>query len=218
MFVGHTALAFAAKSRTPRTSLGLLYAAAEGLDILWPPLLLLGIERVRIEPGNTVFTPLAFDSYPWSHSLLMSLIWGALLAAIVWRRGAGGRAAAWVGGLVLSHWFLDALTHRPDLPLWPGNSPMVGLGLWNSIPGTILVEGLLFVGGLTLYLRATRASDRIGSWGLGLFVLLQLAMWLAGPWAPPPASVPALSWGTLGIWLFVAWAAWIDRHRVVREG
>jgi len=217
MFIGHTALAFAAKSRTPRTSLGLLYAASEGLDILWPPLLLLGIERVRIEPGNTAFTPLAFDSYPWSHSLLMSLCWGAVLAAIMWKRGAGGRAAAWAGSLVVSHWFLDALSHRPDLPLWPGGSLLIGLGLWNSIPATFIVEGLLFVGGLALYLHTTRASDRIGSWGLGLFVLLQFGMWLAGPGAPPPPSVPALAWASLGIWLFVAWAAWIDRHRAPRE-
>ncbi|MFI5210866.1 MAG: hypothetical protein ACHQ2E_10515 [Gemmatimonadales bacterium] len=216
MFVGHTALAFAAKSRTPRTSLGLLYAAAEGLDILWPPLLLLGIERVRIEAGNTAFTPLAFDSYPWSHSLLMSLTWGVVLAAIMWQRGAGRAASAWVGSLVVSHWFLDGLTHRPDLPLWPGNSPVVGLGLWNSIPATIIVEGLLLVGGLALYLRATRATDRIGSWGLGLFVLLQLAMWISGPFAAPPPSASMVAWSALGIWLFVAWAAWIDRHRVAR--
>jgi membrane-bound metal-dependent hydrolase YbcI (DUF457 family) len=217
MFVGHLALAFAAKRGTPRTSLGLLYAAAEGLDLLWPPLLLLGIERVRIDPGNTPFTPLAFDAYPWSHSLLMSLIWGAILGGVLWKRGAEGRAAAWVGGLVVSHWFLDALTHRPDLPLWPGDSPMIGFGLWNSIPATIAIEGLMLVGGLALYLRATTARDRIGSWGLWLFVLLQVAMWLSGPFAAPPPSAAAVAWGSLGLWLFVAWAAWIDRHRVGRQ-
>jgi membrane-bound metal-dependent hydrolase YbcI (DUF457 family) len=217
MFVGHLALAFAAKTRTPRTSLGLLFAAAEGLDLLWPPLLILGIERVRIDPGNTPFTPLAFDAYPWSHSLLMTLVWGLLLGGIVWRRGAGGQAAAWVGGLVVSHWFLDALTHRPDLPLWPGNSPLIGLGLWNSIPATIAIEGLLFAGGLGLYLRATTAGDRVGSWGLGIFVILQLAMWLSGPFAAPPPSPSLVAWGTLGLWLFIIWAAWIDRHRRVRQ-
>ena len=217
MFVGHLALAFTAKSRTPRTSLGLLYAAAEGLDLLWPPLLILGIERVRIDPGNTPFTPLAFDAYPWSHSLLMSLLWGAILGGILWKRGAGGRATAWIGGLVVSHWFLDALSHRPDLPLWPGSSPMIGLGLWNSIPATIAIEGLLLAGGLALYLRATAGRDRIGSWGLGLFVALQVAMWLSGPFAAPPPSPAMVAWGSLVLWLFVAWAAWIDRHRAARQ-
>jgi membrane-bound metal-dependent hydrolase YbcI (DUF457 family) len=216
MFVGHTALAFLGKSRNRGTSLGLFFAAAEGLDLLWPPLLLLGIERVRIDPGNTLFTPLAFEAYPWSHSLLMSLVWGALLGGIAWKRGAGGRAAAWAGGLVVSHWFLDALTHRPDMPLWPGSSPMIGLGLWNSIAATIVIEGLIFAGGVALYLRSTVARDRVGSWGFWLFVLVQLAMWLSGPFAPPPSSSSLVAWGGLGLWLLVAWAAWIDRHRAPR--
>jgi membrane-bound metal-dependent hydrolase YbcI (DUF457 family) len=216
MFVGHTALAFLGKSRNRGTSLGLFFAAAEGLDLLWPPLLLLGIERVRIDPGNTLFTPLAFEAYPWSHSLLMSLVWGALLGGIAWKRGAGGRAAAWAGGLVVSHWFLDALTHRPDMPLWPGSSPMIGLGLWNSIAATIVIEGLMFAGGIALYLRSTVARDRVGSWGFWLFVLVQLAMWLSGPFAPPPPSSSLVAWGGLALWLLVAWAAWIDRHRAPR--
>ena len=211
MFVGHTAVALAAKARAPETSLGVLVAAVFGLDLLWPLFLLLGIERVRIEPGNTTVTPLAFDSYPWSHSLLMAIVWGAVLALVVRRR------AVLIALLVVSHWVLDVVTHRPDLPLWPGSSsPLLGLGLWNSIPGTLLVEGLLFAIGIAIYLRATRARDRIGGVAIWALLVFQGAIWASTPWAPPPPSARALAWVGLATWLFVPWATWIDRHRETR--
>ena len=153
MFVGHLAVALGAKKIEPNVSLGATVAAAFGLDLFWPILLLLGVETVRLNPGDTAFTSLAFDSYPWSHSLLTVVGWSGL-AAFLGRRVFGSwRAGMVLGGLVLSHWVLDFVTHRPDLPLWPGG-PLVGLGLWNSIPGTILVEASLLVGGLWLYRRA----------------------------------------------------------------
>jgi hypothetical protein len=103
--------------------------------------------------------------------------------------------------------------HRPDLPLWPGHSPLLGFGLWNSVPGTWLVEGTLFLAGIVVYLRSTRPRDRIGSWGLAGFLLLQTIMWAPGPWTPPPPGPMALARFSLGLWLFVLWAAWLDRHR-----
>ncbi len=212
MFVGHTALALAGKARAPRTSLGLLVAAAFGLDLLWPVFLLLGIERVRIQPGVTAFTPLVFDSYPWSHSLVMALVWGGVLALLVARR-SDPRVPLLVGALVVSHWVLDFVSHRPDLPLWPGPSPRLGLGLWYSVPATLLVEGGLFLAGILIYARSTRPLDRTGSWALGTLLLLQAALWAAGPWAPPPPSPSAVAWTSLGLWLFVLWAGWADRHR-----
>jgi hypothetical protein len=214
MFVGHTALALAAKARAPRTSLGLLWAAAVTLDLLWPPFLLLGLERVAIAPGNTAFTPLAFDSYPWSHSLLMALVWATLLAVFVARRGAEPGVPVLIGALVVSHWVLDFASHRPDMPLWPGASPRLGLGLWNSVAATLVVEGALFLLGIVIYLRATRARDRIGAWALWSFLLLQTVLWASGPWSPPPPSPAAVAWLSLGAWLFVLWAWWVDRHRV----
>jgi len=213
MFVGHMAVALAAKSRDPRTSLGIFVAAAYAIDLIWPLFLLAGVERVRIDPGNTAFTPLAFDSYPWSHSLLMTLVWGVLFALVLRTRGAGRRTRILVFLLVLSHWVLDAISHRPDMPLWPGLSPLVGLGLWNSVAATLMVEGAMFAAGVMIYVRCTRPADRIGSVSFWVLVLVQAAIWAGGPWGPPPPSPRALAWVGLAAWLFPPWAWWADRHR-----
>ncbi len=212
MFIGHLAVALGAKRVEPRVPLSASVAAAFGLDLLWPILLLLGLETVRVNPGDTAFTNLAFDSYPWSHSLAAVLGWSGAVALLgrallrTWRQGV------LLGGLVLSHWVLDAVTHRPDLPLWPGG-PMVGLGLWNSIPGTILVEAVLLASGLWLYVGATSANDRIGNGALVGLVALSGMIWVTQPWAPLPGSATAVAWGALVLWLLPAWAAWIERHR-----
>ena len=140
MFLGHAAVGFAAKRLAPRAPLPILLLAPWLLDLLWPIFLLAGVESVRIDPGNTAFTPLDFVSYPWSHSLVMAIGW-ALLAAFAyaaWRRDRAG--AVWIGALVASHWVLDAVVHRPDLPLWPGGGPRVGLGLWNHVAVTLVIE------------------------------------------------------------------------------
>ncbi len=152
MFIGHFALAFAAKRAAPRASLGTLFAAAQFVDLLWPTLLLTGMERVRIAPGITVVTPLDFEHYPFSHSLLAVAGW-ALAFGLVYAllRGGwkvAGRAALVLAALVLSHWLLDALVHRPDLPLWPGGGMRVGAGVWNSLPLTLAVELVLFGAGI----------------------------------------------------------------------
>ena len=137
----------------------MLVAAAFGLDLLWPAFLLLGVEHVRVDPGNTAFTPLAFDSYPWSHSLAAALLWAPSPPVAI--GGLDGlRPRILIAAAVVSHWVLDFVTHRPDLPLWPGG-PQVGLGLWNSIPGTILVEGTLFIIAIEAYRRAFKARDRV---------------------------------------------------------
>ena len=165
MLAGHMAVALASKRFDRAAPLGAAAAAAFGLDLLWPLFLLLGIERVQVDPGNTAFTNLAFVSYPWSHSLVMSVVWGA--AAILLGRLAlrSWRSGAVLGALVVSHWLLDFVTHRPDLPIWL-NGPVVGLALWNSIPGTVVVEGGLFAAGVWIYLRETRPQDGVGRWAL----------------------------------------------------
>lgn len=134
MFIGHYALALAAKRVAPRTSLGTLFAAATLADLLWPVFLLAGWEQTRIVPGPNPFLILSFDSYPISHSLLTLIGWGALCALLYRMRTGYARGAVLVALLVLSHWVLDFVTHSPDMPLYPGGR-RVGLGLWNSVTG-----------------------------------------------------------------------------------
>lgn len=215
MLVGHLAVALAAKRVEPRVPLGAAVAATFALDLLWPAFLILGIESVRIHAGDTAFTNLAFDSYPWSHSLLTVVGWSGL-AGILGRYAYGsGRVGVILGGLVASHWFLDVITHRPDLPLWPGG-PVEGLGLWNSIAGTIVVEGAMFAGGLWLYASGTTARGHAGRWGLAALAALLGALWITQPWSPPPPSVTAIAWGGLIFWLVPLWARWIDANRAPR--
>lgn len=215
MFIGHHAVAFAAKPLAPRVSLGTLFAATMGLDLLWPIFILLGIEHVRIAPGVTKFTPLDFYDYPITHSLLAVLGWSIAATVVYWLFRRSWRDAFIVGVAVLSHWVLDAIAHRPDLPLWPGG-PKLGLGLWNSIARTIVVEVALFVAGLALYLRATRTRDRIGSVALWALVVFIGIIYVLNITSPPPPSARAIGYAGLAQWLFVPWAWWIDRHREVR--
>jgi len=217
MFVGHLAAALAAKPVEPRIPLAVAVAAAFGLDLIWPLLLLLGLETVRVSPGDTAFTNLAFESYPWSHSLLLVLVWAALAGGLAWRGLLTVRAGVLVGTLVVSHWALDALTHRPDLPLWPGG-PLVGLGVWDSIPATIVLEGTLLVAGVRIYLRGTRARDRVGHWALVSLIGLATVIWVSQPYSPPPPSTTALAVGALALWLFLPWARWIEAHRTTVSG
>jgi len=213
MVIGHYAVAIAAKRVAPRTSLGTLITAAIFLDLLWPVLALLGLEMVTITPGVTAVTPLTFVSYPYSHSLLMSIIWGLLFAGgyFVARRYVPGAIA--VGVLVISHWVLDALVHVPDLPLTPWGSTRIGLGLWNSLGLTLGVELALFAFCLAIYLGATSRRDSTGTWGLALMVVLMLLIYVAAIFGPPPPSASAVAWSAMGQWLVVLGAAWADRHR-----
>ncbi|HXF95767.1 MAG TPA: hypothetical protein VNI61_06650 [Gemmatimonadales bacterium] len=212
MFVGHLALGFAAKRVAPGVSLGWLVAAVVALDLVWPVFLLAGLEQVRIEPGATAFTPLVFQSYPWSHSLLTAVAWGGVLVGIARRAGVARSVTGLLIVLTASHWLLDAATHAPDLPLWPGPSPRVGLGLWNSLAGTFLVEGTLWVAGLALYLRARPLAGRGPRLAFWSFVLVTTAMWVAGPWSPPPPDPRALAWFALAGWIVLPWAALADRR------
>jgi len=218
MFIGHFGVGFGSKAAAPRVSLGTLFLAAQFIDLLWPTLLLLGLEHVRIAPGVTRFTPLDFTDYPISHSLLAVVGWAVLFAGIYFllRRYPRG---AWVCGLaVLSHWLLDLLVHRPDLPLLPGSSTRLGLGLWDFPVATIAVELTIFAVGVGLYAWSTKASDRIGSIGFWALVAFLLLVYLGNAFGEPPPSVVALAWVGQAQWLIVLWGYWIDHHREGREG
>ena len=214
MFIGHFAVGFGAKRFAPAASLGTLFLACQFADLLWPLLVIAGIEQVAVRPGATVVTPLEFISYPFSHSLMAGFVWGLLFAwAFVWLRRSRPSVGVVLAFVVVSHWVLDALSHGPDMPVLIGGSLRVGLGLWNSYVATVLVEGLLFVAGLAIYVRSTTAVDRTGSvalWTLAVFLVMIYAANLAGP--PPPSGMAA-AWSALAMWLLVAWGYWIDRHR-----
>lgn len=213
MFLGHFGLGLAAKRASPRTSLGTLWMAAQFLDLIWPIFLLLGVERVEIDPGNTAVTPLDFVSYPLSHSLLGAAGWAFFFAGIYWLVRRDNRGTVVVLLLVLSHWVLDAIAHRPDLPLYPGSHHMIGFGLWESRAGTLVVETALFAWGFATYHRATRPRDAIGIYAfrtLAIFLALIFVMNLLGPPPPDSHTVAVLA---LGQWLLILWAYWVDNHR-----
>ncbi len=213
MFIGHLALGFAAKRAAPKVSLGTLFVAAQLVDMIWPIFLLLGLEHVRIAPGNTAFTPLDFYDYPWTHSLLAAVLWGALFAGVWYARKREAGTALLLAGLVVSHWVLDWVTHRPDLPLYPGGDLKVGLGLWNSVAGTLAVEGAMFAAGVAVYLKTTSALDKVGryvTWSLIGFLVVAYAL---NATSPPPPSVEAIAWVGQAGWLLLLWAVWAERHR-----
>lgn len=218
MFIGHFALGFAAKRAVPRVSLAALLLAAMFADVLWPVLVLLGVEEVRIVPGHTVMTPLEFVSYPWSHSLLLLAGWGVVVGAGYRGIFGGRRSFIVLAALVVSHWVLDWISHAPDMPLYPGG-PTFGLALWNSRPGTMAVELLLFAAGVFLYTQATRAKDAVGRWAFlslaALLTVIYLADSLSG--MPPPSVTALCGVAIAASILFPAWAWWADRHREVRR-
>jgi len=213
MFIGHFGVGFGAKALAPRTSLGSLFLAAQFIDLLWPPLLLAGVERVRIAPGWTRVTPLDFEHYPVSHSLLCRDRMGSdvCLGVLVCFPPAGCSR--------LGAGSCESLAARrgcspSGLPLYPGSSYQVGLGLWSSTAGTLAVELPAFACGLWLYLRATVASDAIGRWAAWGLVGYLLSIYIANLFGSPPPSVTALAWVGQAQWLLIASGYWIDRHRL----
>jgi membrane-bound metal-dependent hydrolase YbcI (DUF457 family) len=217
MLIGHVAVALGVKKAAPKTSLGTLLLAAQWPDLLWPFFLIFGWERVRIVPGLMAANQLDFTSYPLTHSLLADFGWGMLLGGLylVFNKNRSGAFLIWA--CVVSHWLLDAIVHRPDLPLYPGSTYLAGLGLWNSVAGTVLVEGGLFVAGAIIYSRATRAQDKIGEYSYKTFIAILVLIYLGSLMGPPPPSVAAVEWAGVFSWLFVAWAYWIDQHRTASK-
>lgn len=212
MFLGHIAAGLAAKRVAPRTSTMVLLGAPLLVDLLWPFFLLLGMEHVEIDPGSTAYTPLTFTDYPITHSLLAGLGWAALACALYFAFSKDRRGALVVAALVVSHWIFDWIVHRPDLPLYPGGAEY-GLGLWNSVAGTVLLEAALFVAGVVLYLRSTRATDLQGSLSFWLLIAMLVPSAVGNVLGPPPPSVTGLAVFALILWVIPLWGIWIDRHR-----
>lgn len=218
MFLGHYAVGFAAKKWAPKVSLGSLLVAALFLDLLWPVFLLLNMEHVQVAPGITRMVPLDFNDYPLSHSLFMTVAWSLLVGLLYFVFTKDGRGASIMGGLVASHWFLDLIVHRQDLPIWPVDltnmaAIKVGLNVWSSLWGTLLLEYGLLALGVWIYTMATKAKDQTGTlafWGLVLFLGIMYAVDLK---VTPPNNTNLISLAGFSQLLLVAWAYWIDDHR-----
>jgi hypothetical protein len=222
MFIGHFAVGFGAKKFAPRTQLALLLAAPLLSDMLWPIFLRLGWEHVRIVPGITRFNSYDLYDFPWSHSLLMCAVWATAFSTIYYAftRYRPGTIAIWIG--VLSHWILDWITHIPDMPLYPGGGPRLGLSLWNHVAATMTVEIVMLLFGVFLYAGATRAKDRIGKYAFAVYVLVLLAAFISDRFGGQPATAASASEAAHAIFLpsiiaeavFLLWAWWFDAHRM----
>lgn len=212
MFIGHYGIGFAAKKAAPTVSLGTLFLAAQFLDLLWPTLLMLGIEQVRIKPAGALGFPLIFTHYPVSHSLLTAAGWGILIGGTYYATRRNRTAAVIVGLAVLSHWFLDLIVHFPDLPLYP-TGPKVGLALWAHPIASNTLELAIFAVGVWFYKRTTIPINATGIWALWILVIFLVVIQISNAFGPPPPSVTALAWTGQAQWLLVAWGYWVDRDR-----
>lgn len=216
MFLGHFAIGLAARPLAPRVPLPMLLLAPQVMDLAWPALVGLGVERARIEPGHLAASPLVLEHMPYSHSLVAALGWALVTALAYGLVARDRRGALVVAALVLSHWLLDWIAHEPDMPLVPGGD-RYGLGLWRSLPATLITELAMFAVGAWLYTRATVASGPVGRLGWpGLAGLLVLGF-LAALFGEPPPSIRALLIIAAVIIVVVVGAAIaVDRQRPPR--
>jgi len=217
MFIGHFGAGLAARQIDKKISLGLLILASQFIDLLWPILVIAGIEKVKIEPGNTAFTPLNFVNYPFSHSLLAVIIWGLLFTAVYYFFKKEVRGAIILGALVLSHWALDLFTHRPDLPLFPWSDFKVGFGLWDSVLFTIIIEGGIFAAGIYLFLKNAGKRDEKFNVRFWSFIIFLTFIYFVNIYGTPPPSEREVGYAGLALWVFVLWGFWIDKKEKKNE-
>jgi hypothetical protein len=202
MFAGHYTSAFVAKAAAPRTPLWVLLLAAQFVDVLWVLAILTGIEHAGLDPA-LASNPLDLYDMPWTHSLVASLAWAAV--AFVGARRClklATREATLVAAVVLSHWFLDLVVHRPDLTI-AGGASKLGFALWNYPLAAYGLEVVLVVASVALAMRvcATSAAQK-RPWlmlGGGLLVLQT-----ATSFGPLPSSLTAMVASTLVVYLLVA--------------
>lgn len=214
MFIGHFGVGFAGKKVDSKPSLGTLFMAAQWLDLIWPLFILIGLEKVEIIPGYTAATPLKFTYYPFTHSLLFAIIWGILFGAVYYFFKKNIKVSILLGVLVLSHWILDLIVHVPDLPIFPWSNIKVGLGLWNDVGTTMVLESIIFFGGAYLYFKVTKAKNMIGKLSFWALIVFLFAVYVMNEFGSPPPSVQAIGFVGLSQWLIVACGYWIDRNRM----
>jgi hypothetical protein len=208
MLVGHFAVGLLAKRAVPSVSVGTFALAAMLSDLLFFVFVIAGAEQARVARGGLIAQNIAL-----SHGLVTNLLWGALLGAgfLLWRRY---RPGAWaLFAVVLSHWLLDFISHKPDMPLSPGTDLRLGLGLWNSIPATIVLEGGLWIAAVILYARAARPANWAGVVSFWSIVVVLTLAWINNIAGPPPASSSFAMQGLIFFSLVVAWFYLVNRLR-----
>jgi hypothetical protein len=218
MFIGHFGLSLVAKKAAPKVSLGMLFIATQFVDLLWPFLLITHVEKVAITPGYTKTNAFEFLYFPYTHSLLMGIVWGAVLGGMYWLFKRDTRSAVVIGLCVVSHWFLDLIVHTADLPITPFSDVKVGFGLWNHVIITLVVEFILLAIGIYDYVVLTKAKNKIGHWMLWVLLAILGLLQLANTFGPAPSdSIMNLfvSFTTLMI-ILIALAYWVDKNREVR--
>jgi hypothetical protein len=217
VFVGHYGVSFAVKAGRRDIPLWVLFLAVQLVDVVWAVLVLCGVEKLRIVPGITATNPLDLYYMPYTHGLITATAWSVLAAVAyrLWRANGGSRSAALVGIAAFSHWVLDLVVHRPDLPRF-GDDHKVGFGLWNYRGPALGLEILFLFGGMWLYLRRAESSGGGG----GSFVMAGVAMLAVHTfvfYGPPPVSGHAAAVSALaayGIFAGVAW--WLERREEKR--
>ncbi len=220
MFIGHYGAGLAAKkiagkpgNGINRPSLGTFFLASQFLDLLWPLLIIMGVEKAEIINTGNPFLNLHFSYYPFSHSLIGSIIFSILFGGVYFLIRKNLRNAVLLGSVVFSHWVLDFISHVPDLQILIGNNFRVGLGLWNSVVFTIIIEGGIFILGSYLYLKTTKSLNNKGKiiiWSLLAFLS---AIYILNLASPPPPSIEAVAYTGFSQWLIILWAYWVDKNR-----
>jgi len=214
MFIGHFGVALMAKPIAPKISLGTLMLASWLPDLLAFVFLMAGIEHFSVQPGITAGNPLNVYDIPLSHSLAMDVVWGGLLAGTYFTFQRYMRGTVIIFLTVISHWLLDLVSHRPDITLAPGVNIYVGLGLYDSVRATLIVEGLLWLIGVAFYAYTTHAEKKSAAYAFWGVVVIVTVLWASGIAGPPPPNIASVEITNVIIFsLVLAWSYWIDRTR-----
>ena len=219
MFIGHYSAALALKRVEKNASLGWLFLAVQFVDILFFPLVLLGIERLKIVENFTQSTHFELEFMPYTHGLVGSLIWAAVAYVVFWillakKEVNKKRVALVIATAVFSHWVLDLIVHTPDLPLLGDNSLKIGFGLWNNAPITFILETVILLAGVWLYLRGTKASTVTGKYGMIAFAVVLIAVNVFNIFGPPPDSLNIMAiYSLVSYFAFGGIAFWLDKKR-----
>jgi len=224
MFIGHYGPAVWDAHRVTGVRLWHGFLAVQAIDVLSMLFTILNLEGANRPQGAH---PLAFD-IPWSHSLLSAVVVSFLVAGLyrLLRPQSGRKAVAVMGLLTFSHWPLDWLVHRPDLPLYPGSEVMLGLGLWNYPWPTYFLETVLLAGMIAWWLSVTKGKiwTVVGAW---LFVLILTVLQYSviveptllfqeNGTLPPPAGIGQAVSGLVAFLVFAGFIAVLERGRQVK--